>query len=81
MTDTSLLVIGGGYASGFIRALGDDGINAIRDFVHGGGRYLGLGAGGYFGCDYIEFDKGRPLEKCRSGPLKLYRGNYRKYKI
>lgn len=76
VTDTSLLVIGGGYDLGFIHALGDDGTKTIRDYVHNGGRYLGLCAGGYFGCDYVEFDKGGPMEVCGSRQLKFYRGKY-----
>ena len=34
----------------------------IRKFVEGGGAYLGLCAGAYFGCRHIEFERGTPLE-------------------
>ena len=64
-----LLAIGGGFASGFIRALSDEGIQKIQDFVKSGGRYLGIGAGAYFGAQAVEFDKGGPQEKCRSDYL------------
>ncbi|MBZ0158248.1 MAG: hypothetical protein K8I29_18795 [Alphaproteobacteria bacterium] len=40
-----LLFVPGGWASNKIKALGDGGVAAIRDFVHGGGRYLGFCGG------------------------------------
>lgn len=40
-----LLFVPGGWASNKSKALGDGGVAAIRDFVHGGGRYLGFCGG------------------------------------
>ncbi|XP_060065061.1 uncharacterized protein LOC132545392 [Ylistrum balloti] len=71
---TALYVIGGGYDLGFIRALGDKGTLQIRQYVLDGGCYLGLCAGSYFGCDYIEFDKNGPQEVCGERILKFFPG-------
>nr|KAG5699470.1 hypothetical protein BaRGS_016316 [Batillaria attramentaria] len=64
------VILGGGYDLGFIKALGHSGVKVLRDFVLDGGTYIGFCAGGYFGCDSIEFDKGGKLEvwKC-IGPV------------
>ncbi|XP_025088273.1 biotin--protein ligase-like isoform X2 [Pomacea canaliculata] len=72
--DCAAVVFGGGYDKGFIHALGSEGIQEIRSFVLGGGKYFGFCAGGYFGCDYIEFDKGGPLEVCGKRDLCFYPG-------
>ncbi|XP_069134168.1 uncharacterized protein [Argopecten irradians] len=71
---TALYVIGGGYDLGYIRALGDKGTQEIRQYVSEGGAYLGLCAGSYFGCDYIEFDKKGPQEVCGERILKFFPG-------
>ena len=70
----NLVAFGGGYTSGFESALGRTGLTKLRDFVLSGGSYLGMGAGGYFGCDFIEFDKGGPLEKFSERDLRFYPG-------
>ncbi|XP_069141881.1 uncharacterized protein [Argopecten irradians] len=67
-------VMPGGFDKGFIRALGDPGATAIRDYVWNGGSYLGVGAGAYYACDYIEFDKDGPLEVAGDRPLKFFPG-------
>ncbi|XP_046573749.1 biotin--protein ligase-like [Haliotis rubra] len=72
--DAALLAIGGGYDLGLIRALGASGIKIIRNYVLKGGAYLGLCSGGYFGCDFIEFDKCGPLEVCGERHLKFFPG-------
>lgn len=72
----SLIAFGAGYTSGFATALGDEGMRNLRDHILNGHSYLGLGAGGYFGCDYIEFDKGGPLEKLTERELRFYPGIY-----
>ncbi len=47
----------------------------IREFIKTGGSYLGLCAGGYYGCEAIEFAKGDiELEICEQRELKLYPG-------
>ncbi|GFO26912.1 biotin-protein ligase [Plakobranchus ocellatus] len=74
LQNAAMVAFGGGYTSGFETALGHTGINNLRDYVLGGGSYLGFGAGGYFGCDFIEFDKGGPLEKFSERDLRFYPG-------
>ena len=69
------IALGGGYDLGFINALGEPGMSQIQDYVKAGGSYLGVCAGAYFACDYIEFDKGGPLEVCGERWLKFFPGN------
>ncbi len=45
LSDYSLLFVPGGWASNKIKALGSDGIEEIKRFVHGGGAYLGFCGG------------------------------------
>ncbi|XP_033752537.1 biotin--protein ligase-like [Pecten maximus] len=71
---TALYVIGGGYDLGYIHALGDKGTLQVQQYVQEGGAYLGLCAGSYFGCDYIEFDKKGPQEVCGERILKFFPG-------
>ncbi|OWF35893.1 uncharacterized protein LOC110442386 [Mizuhopecten yessoensis] len=67
-------VMPGGFDRGFIRALGDSGATAIREYVWNGGSYLGLGAGAYYACDYIAFAVGGPLQVVGDRPLKFFPG-------
>jgi biotin--protein ligase len=55
----SLLVIPGGRDLPFVDSLSPTGTKAIRDWVHQGGRYLGICAGAYFACSKVEFEIGR----------------------
>ena len=71
----SLLVLPGGRDLPYHNDLSGCGNKEIRDFVHSGGGYLGLCAGGYYGANYIEFSKGDPvLEVCGERELKLFEG-------
>ncbi len=45
LVDYKMLFVPGGWASNKSKALGDAGIKAIRDFVEGGGNYLGFCGG------------------------------------
>ncbi len=45
LIDYSLLFVPGGWASNKIQALGDEGVEAIRRFVRGGGTYIGFCGG------------------------------------
>ncbi|KAH9519318.1 hypothetical protein Btru_075251 [Bulinus truncatus] len=74
LENTALLTFGSGFTTGFADALGIKGMMNLRDYVLNGGSYLGLGAGGYFGCDYVEFDKNGPLEKLVERELRFYPG-------
>lgn len=74
-THTALLVVPGGRATPFKAVLGEDGVQRIRAFVEGGGKYLGLCAGGYFGAAHIDFFTGfAPYEIHTDGPLNFYPG-------
>lgn len=55
----ALLIIPGGADSGYCRILNGAGNRRIKAYVQGGGRYLGLCAGGYYGCSKCEFEVGR----------------------
>lgn len=71
----SLLVLPGGRDLPYHIDLSGAGNKEIQDFIHSGGSYLGLCAGGYYGADYIEFSKGDPmLEVCGERELKLFPG-------
>ncbi len=45
LSDYSLLFVPGGWASNKIKALGNDGVEEIKRFVHDGGAYLGFCGG------------------------------------
>ncbi|KAL8561956.1 hypothetical protein ACOMHN_001282 [Nucella lapillus] len=68
------VVFGGGYDLGFLNSLGEEGVEEIRRYVLGGGSYLGVCAGAYFACDYIQFEKGTKMEVSGYRPLKFYPG-------
>ena len=72
---TKLLVMPGGRDLPFCQYLNGHGNQCIRKFIEAGGSYLGLCAGGYYGCEAIEFAKGdAELEICEQRELKLYPG-------
>lgn len=68
-SDAALFVMPGGRDLPYCERLNGVGNRKIRSFVENGGAYLGLCAGGYYGCARIEFDRGQPLEV--SGPREL----------
>jgi len=45
LNDYALLFVPGGWASNKVKALGDDGVSAIKKFIHDGGAYLGFCGG------------------------------------
>lgn len=57
-----LLVLPGGGDVHYRDALNGAGTRAIRDFVEGGGRYLGICGGAYFACAALEWAKGSEYE-------------------
>ena len=69
-----LIAFGGGYDKGFIKALGSEGVKNVKRFIEKGGSYLGMCAGAYFACDYIEFDKDGPLEVVGKRDLHFFSG-------
>lgn len=58
----AVLCFGGGFDQGFLSSLEEEGCNNIKKFVESGGAYLGICAGAYFACNYLEFNLNRPLE-------------------
>lgn len=66
---TSLLVLPGGADLPYCRALNGSGNARISKFVKRGGKFLGLCAGAYYGCESISFEENTPLEV--SGPREL----------
>ncbi len=55
-----ILLVPGGWASDYAAVLGDDGFDAIRAFVVGGGGYLGVCAGAYLASSRVRWS-GRPI--------------------
>lgn len=49
----------GGRDVPYCEELGSIGAGKIKEFVSGGGSYLGLCAGGYYACENIEFEMDR----------------------
>lgn len=50
----SLLIIPGGYTVKYVNALGEEGFEGIREFVAGGGGYIGICAGAYIAARTVE---------------------------
>lgn len=59
---TALIIFPGGKDLPYHEALQGEALKQIRRFIENGGKYLGICAGAYFGCEQIEFEKGGPLE-------------------
>lgn len=57
----SLLVMPGGRDLPYVAKLQGRGNQRIREFVQGGGSYLGICAGGYYAASFVEFAKGDPV--------------------
>lgn len=72
--ETTLLVVPGGRDVYYQSALHPEGTWKIRNFVANGGSYLGLCAGAYFACNFIEFEKGGHLEVCGKRHLEFFPG-------
>lgn len=61
---SSLFIMPGGADLPYCAKLNGAGNKIIRSFVEGGGTYLGVCAGAYYGCQHVAFHKGRPDEIC-----------------
>jgi len=59
LEDCSLLIVPGGYTARYVDALGEEGFEHIREFVAGGGGYIGICAGAYIAARNVEVP-GRP---------------------
>ncbi len=71
---TSLLIFPGGRDIHYHEALKGEANEKIRRYVENGGSYLGLCAGGYYGCSRIEFEKGHSLEVVADRQLCFFPG-------
>lgn len=49
-----MLIIPGGYTARYVDALGEEGLERIREFVAGGGGYIGICAGAYIAARTVE---------------------------
>jgi biotin--protein ligase len=70
----SLFVMPGGRDVPYHAALSGRGNASIREFVFGGGAYLGFCAGAYYGCARVDFDRGAPFEVIGARELGFYPG-------
>lgn len=68
------LIIPGGADRPYYKNLKGTGCDNIKKFVKNGGTYIGICAGGYFGCQKIEFAKGTELEICEDRELGFFPG-------
>ena len=72
---SSILVMPGGRDLPYVKSLSGHGNQEICQFVRGGGSYLGLCAGAYYGCSHVAFAEGDPVyEVCGERELKLVYG-------
>ncbi|KAJ5143683.1 Biotin--acetyl-CoA-carboxylase ligase [Penicillium bovifimosum] len=75
MTTCAMLVMPGGADMGYCRTLNGAGNRRIAQYVHNGGKYLGLCAGGYYGCKRCEFEVGdKTMEVVGDRELGFYPG-------
>ncbi len=72
--DTTLLAVPGGRDIFYHNALKGVANRHIRNFVEGGGVYLGLCAGAYYASQKVVFEKGRPLEIIGERELAFFPG-------
>ena len=72
--DIDLFVMPGGADRPYADKLKGAGNQAIKDYVENGGAYLGICAGGYYGCHSIEFQKGTDNEICEDRELCFFDG-------
>lgn len=72
--ETSLIIFPGGRDVYYHESLKGAPNNIIRNFVESGGSFLGICAGGYYGCGSISFDKGGKLEVVGERELKFFPG-------
>ena len=74
MSKCDKFVIPGGADCPYDRKLKGIGCSNIREFVRNGGTYIGICAGGYFGCKKVEFALGTDLEVNEGRELAFFPG-------
>ena len=70
-----ILIMPGGRDRPYCDALNGAGNRVIRNFVHAGGRYLGICAGAYYACARIVWDKGSEDQIIAPRELALFPGS------
>ena len=50
----TVLIVPGGYTATYVSALGKDGFEKVREFIAGGGGYIGICAGAYIAARRVE---------------------------
>lgn len=70
--NANLLIIPGGADLPYVKKLNGKANQIIKEFVSNGGAYLGICAGGYYGANYVEFNKGRAVEILGSRELSFF---------
>lgn len=68
------IVIPGGADCPYHRKLKGKGCSNIKKFVENGGTYIGICAGGYFGCKKVEFALGTDVEVNENRELAFFSG-------
>lgn len=71
---TALFVMPGGRDLPYHRALKGAANQRLRSYIENGGKYFGVCAGAYYGCRYLEFEKGTPLEMMEERELAFFPG-------
>lgn len=72
--NTDLFIMPGGADIPYAKKLNGAGNDAIRHYVQQGGTYLGICAGGYYGCADIEFQKNTAHAICEARELQFCSG-------
>lgn len=72
--NTSILIIPGGRDIPYFELLKGVGCKKIYNYVSNGGKYIGICAGAYFACNFIEFEKGTPNEVLSYRDLNFFYG-------
>jgi glutamine amidotransferase-like uncharacterized protein len=69
-----LFIIPGGADLPYVKKLNGKGNDIIKKYVMGGGSFLGICAGAFYGSSYVEFDKNGPLEVLGNRELGFFKG-------
>ncbi len=69
-----LFVIPGGADLPYVKKLTGKGNDIIKKYVIGGGSFIGICAGSYYGSSYVEFDKNGSLEVLGKRELGFFKG-------
>ena len=72
--ERGILVMPGGRDKPYQECLGGEGVEAIKEFVGGGGHYLGICAGAYFASARVVFEKGTEMEVDEERDLRFFPG-------